>query len=200
MILNACYIDWVVERCDKSTLKHFFWKMKFVDITLQRFYKQEANYSDGKGAWNTFASNFDISCILSNLCLSTSSLFFCFLFLHMQFVCPFFVFFLLPIYFFVCLPAVCAKKVTAASVVLAARLPPWQTAPVRLKKCRCKKSPFQTPFLIFSGKMPLKKQDKVNSADSASKSMVKLVRAEKLVLSGLVFARKIARMILIQNI
>ena len=43
-------------------------------------------------------------------------------------------------------------------------------------------------------------QDKVNSADSASKSMVKLVRAEKLVLSGLVFARKIARMILIQNI
>ena len=43
-------------------------------------------------------------------------------------------------------------------------------------------------------------QDKVNSADSASKSMVRLVRAEKLVLSGLVFARKIARMILIQNI
>ena len=30
--------------------------------------------------------------------------------------------------------------------------------------------------------------------------MVKLVRAEKMVLSGLVFARKIARMILIQNI
>ena len=43
-------------------------------------------------------------------------------------------------------------------------------------------------------------QDKVNTADSASKSMVRLVRAEKLVLSGLVFARKIARMILIQNI
>ena len=49
------------------------------------------------------------------------------------------------------------------------------------------------------------KQDKVNSADSAfkffvnskSKSMVRLVRAEKMVLSGLVFARKIARMILI---
>ena len=33
-----------------------------------------------------------------------------------------------------------------------------------------------------------------------SKSMVRLVRAEKIVLSGLVFARKIARMILIQNI
>ena len=33
-----------------------------------------------------------------------------------------------------------------------------------------------------------------------SKSMVILVRAEKMVLSGLVFARKIARMILIQNI
>ena len=33
-----------------------------------------------------------------------------------------------------------------------------------------------------------------------SKSMVKLVRAEKMVLSGLIFARKIARMILIQNI
>ena len=33
-----------------------------------------------------------------------------------------------------------------------------------------------------------------------SKSMVRLVRAEKMVLSGLVFARKIARMILIQNI
>ena len=33
-----------------------------------------------------------------------------------------------------------------------------------------------------------------------SKSMVRLVRAEKKVLSGLVFARKIARMILIQNI
>ena len=43
-------------------------------------------------------------------------------------------------------------------------------------------------------------QDKVNSADSASKSMVRLVRAEKLVLSALVFARKIARMVLIQNI
>ena len=33
-----------------------------------------------------------------------------------------------------------------------------------------------------------------------SKSMVRLVRAEKMVLSGLVFARKIARMSLIQNI
>ena len=33
-----------------------------------------------------------------------------------------------------------------------------------------------------------------------SKSMVRLIRAEKVVLSGLVFARKIARMILIQNI
>ena len=54
------------------------------------------------------------------------------------------------------------------------------------------------------------KQDKVtkcrfciylfdNSFDQ-SKSMVRLVRAEKMVLSGLVFARKIARMILIQNI
>ena len=30
--------------------------------------------------------------------------------------------------------------------------------------------------------------------------MVRLVRAEKMVLSGLVFARKIARMILVQNI
>ena len=52
------------------------------------------------------------------------------------------------------------------------------------------------------------KQDKVNNADSAfiffdnlkSKSMVRLVRSEKMALSGLVFARKIARMILIQNI
>ena len=35
-----------------------------------------------------------------------------------------------------------------------------------------------------------------NSLDQ-SKSMVRLVRAEKMVLSGLVFARKIARMILI---
>ena len=56
------------------------------------------------------------------------------------------------------------------------------------------------------------KQDKVNTADSAfifviiqsqsrrkSKSMVRLVRAKKMVLCGLVFARKIARMILIQN-
>ena len=33
-----------------------------------------------------------------------------------------------------------------------------------------------------------------------SKSMVRLVRGEKMVLSVLVFARKIARMILIQNI
>ena len=33
-----------------------------------------------------------------------------------------------------------------------------------------------------------------------SKSVVMLVRAEKMVLTGLVFARKIARMILIQNI
>ena len=38
-----------------------------------------------------------------------------------------------------------------------------------------------------------------NSYDQ-SKSIVRLVRAEKMVLSGLVFARKIARMILIQNI
>ena len=37
-----------------------------------------------------------------------------------------------------------------------------------------------------------------NSFDQ-SKPMVRLVRAEKMVLSGLVFARKIARMILIQN-
>ena len=36
--------------------------------------------------------------------------------------------------------------------------------------------------------------------NSKSKSMVRLVRAEKMVWSGLVFARKIARMILIQNI
>ena len=47
-------------------------------------------------------------------------------------------------------------------------------------------------------------QDKVNNADifdnSKSKSMVRLVRSEKMALSGLVFARKIARMILIQNI
>ena len=36
--------------------------------------------------------------------------------------------------------------------------------------------------------------------NSKSKSMVRLVRAEKMVLSGLVFSRKIARMILIPNI
>ena len=36
--------------------------------------------------------------------------------------------------------------------------------------------------------------------NSKSKLMVRLVRAEKMVWSGLVFARKIARMILIQNI
>ena len=36
--------------------------------------------------------------------------------------------------------------------------------------------------------------------NSKSKSMVRLVRAEKMVLPGLVFAKKIARMILIQNI
>ena len=35
--------------------------------------------------------------------------------------------------------------------------------------------------------------------NSKSKSMGRLVRAEKMVLSGLVFARKIVRMILIQN-
>ena len=35
--------------------------------------------------------------------------------------------------------------------------------------------------------------------DLKSKSKVRLVRAEKMVLSGLVFARKMARMILIQN-
>ena len=50
------------------------------------------------------------------------------------------------------------------------------------------------------------KKDKVNTADSAfiffdnSKSVVRLVRAEEMVLFGLVIARKIARMILIQNI
>ena len=36
--------------------------------------------------------------------------------------------------------------------------------------------------------------------NSKSKLMVRLVRLEKMALSGLVFARKIARMILIQNI
>ena len=36
--------------------------------------------------------------------------------------------------------------------------------------------------------------------NSKSKSLVRLVRAEKMVLSSLVFARKKARMILIQNI
>ena len=36
--------------------------------------------------------------------------------------------------------------------------------------------------------------------NSKSKSMVRLVRSENMVLSGLVFARKIARMISIQNI
>ena len=36
--------------------------------------------------------------------------------------------------------------------------------------------------------------------NSKSKSMVRLVGAEKMVLSGLVFARKIARIILIKNI
>ena len=36
--------------------------------------------------------------------------------------------------------------------------------------------------------------------NSKSKSTVRLVRSEKMALSGLVFARKIARMILIQNI
>ena len=36
--------------------------------------------------------------------------------------------------------------------------------------------------------------------NSKSKSMVRLVRSEEMALSGLVFARKIARMILIQNI
>ena len=36
--------------------------------------------------------------------------------------------------------------------------------------------------------------------NSKSKSMVRLVRSEKMALSGLVFARKIARMILIQNV
>ena len=36
--------------------------------------------------------------------------------------------------------------------------------------------------------------------NSKSKSMFRLVRAEKMVLPGLVFARKIASMILIQNI
>ena len=56
-------------------------------------------------------------------------------------------------------------------------------------------------------------QDKVNTADSAFIFLIILLisqnkcqvgqrrqRAEKMVLSGLVFARKIARMILIQNI
>ena len=38
-----------------------------------------------------------------------------------------------------------------------------------------------------------------NSFDQ-SQSIVRLVRAKKMVLSGLIFARKIARMILIQNI
>ena len=62
----------------------------------------------------------------------------------------------------------------------------------------------QVKFLFVNSTQGI--QDKVNSADSAfillikSKSMVRLIRAEKMVLSGLVFARNIARMILIQNI
>ena len=39
-----------------------------------------------------------------------------------------------------------------------------------------------------------------NNSFDQSKSMVRLVRVEKMVLSGLVFARKIARMILIPNV
>ena len=54
------------------------------------------------------------------------------------------------------------------------------------------------------------KQDKVkhcgfciyifDNSFGQSKSMVRLVRAEKMVWSGLVFAKEIARMILIQNV
>ena len=44
------------------------------------------------------------------------------------------------------------------------------------------------------------KQDKVNNADSAFIFLIiQSQRSEKMALSGLVFARKIARMILIQN-
>ena len=75
---------------------------------------------------------------------------------------------------------------------------------------RVRASKGQLPFL-FTGLIVFcktrEKQDKVNCGfsihifdNSKSKSMVRLVRAEKMVLSGLVFARKIARMILIQNI
>ena len=80
--------------------------------------------------------------------------------------------------------------------------------------CRSAKRHFRYLFFISSSliyighEKKLVKQDKVNTADSSfiffdnlkSKSMVRLVRAEKMVLSGLVFARKIARMILIHNI
>ena len=52
----------------------------------------------------------------------------------------------------------------------------------------------------FTRNIIVTSQSKHCGFNSKSKSMVKLVRAEKLVLSGLVFARKIARMILIQNI
>ena len=75
-----------------------------------------------------------------------------------------------------------------------------------LRRANDNKNTYSALFnFIFIPKVS-NKQDKVNSADSAfillimSKSMVRLVRAEKMVLSALVFARKIARMILIQNI
>ena len=59
---------------------------------------------------------------------------------------------------------------------------------------------------INGGKIDLTRQSKQCGFsiyifdNSNSKSMVRLVRSEKMALSGLVFARKIARMILIQNI
>ena len=62
------------------------------------------------------------------------------------------------------------------------------------------------PFMIFVLIVETTRQSKQCGfsiyifANSKSKSMVRLVRAEKMVWSGLVFARKIARMILIKNV
>ena len=71
----------------------------------------------------------------------------------------------------------------------------WRTAPSFIEndkeKTKNKEKTRQSKQCGFS----------INIFDnSKSKSTVRLVRAEKMVLCGLVFARKITRMILIQNI
>ena len=85
-------------------------------------------------------------------------------------------------------PYIRDKEVAASKSPKAASYPPAFRARMQIQNITKTRQSKQCGFSIYT------------FDNLKSKSMVRLVRAEKIVLSGLVFARKIARMILIQNI